>query len=71
MKLRPLAIAVAVLGLAAFLASGLEYELPGFPSLVSEAAWPVFLLAVLTEVGLGIAALVRRARDGRVAAPSR
>ena len=66
MKRRVLVIGVAVLGIVAFLVSGLEYEIAGFPAAVSEVAWPIFLLAVLVEVGLGVAAIVRRVRRARL-----
>jgi hypothetical protein len=67
MKLRTVAIVVAVVGIVALFVSGFEYQIAGFPAAVSEAAWPIFLLAILVEIGLGVTALIRRAsRSGAV-----
>lgn len=67
MKLRTVAIVMAVAGVIAFLVSGFHNEFSGFPSAVSDAAWLIFMLAVLVEVGLGITGLIRRTRDRRAA----
>lgn len=69
MKLRTIAIVVAILGVAAFLLSGASDEFSAVPSTLSDAAWPVFLFAVLCELGVGVTALIRRGRNSRV--PSR
>lgn len=66
MKLRFPVIGVAVLGIVAFFVSGLEYEIAGFPAAISDAAWPIFMLAALIEIGLGITALVRRIRRASI-----
>lgn len=66
MKLRVPLIGVAVLGIVAFFVSGLEYEIAGFPAVISDAAWPVFMLAVLVEIGVAITALVRRVRRASI-----
>jgi len=67
MKIRTIAIVVAVAGIVAFLVSGFHNEFSGFPSAVSDGAWLVFMLSVLVEIGLGITALVRRTRRDKAA----
>lgn len=62
MRLRTLAIVVAVVGVIAFFVSGFHNEFSGFPSAVSDGAWLVFLLAVLVEISLGITTLIRHTR---------
>lgn len=69
MRLRTLAVVVAVVGVIAFFVSGFHNEFSGFPSSVSDGAWLVFMLAVLVEIGLGITTLIRRTRRDRATTP--